>query len=60
MNDIAAKKSNPSLQKKTAARIAAVQCVYERLISDEPPAPEQQVADLKKRLANALRPIHKV
>lgn len=52
MNDIAAKKSNRSLQKKNAARIAAVQCVYERLISDEPPTPEQQVADLKKRLAN--------
>ncbi len=46
------KKSNPSLQKKSAARIAAVQCVYERLISDEPPTPEQQISNLKKRLIN--------
>lgn len=41
---------NLSLQKKTAARVAAVQFVYERLISDAATAPEKQVASLKKRL----------
>lgn len=46
------KKSNPSLQKKSAARIAAVQCVYERLIDESIPEPEQQISRLKKRLAN--------
>lgn len=46
------KKSNPSLQKKTAARIAAVQCVYERLTSDAPIASDGQLSNLKKRLAN--------
>ena len=45
-------KINPSLQKKSAARIAAVQCVYERLMSDIAPTPARQVARLKKRLAN--------
>lgn len=46
------KKSNPSLQKKSAARIAAVQCVYERIISESPPTAEQQISNLKTRLAN--------
>lgn len=52
MSDTETKKSNPSLQKKSAARIAAVQCVYERLISDDPPTPAQQISNLKARLAN--------
>ena len=52
MSSAEAKKSNLSLQKKSAARIAAVQCVYERIVSKAPLAPEQQVADLKKQLAN--------
>lgn len=41
---------NLSLQKKSAARIAVVQCVYERLIGDEKPSPEKQLERLKKRL----------
>jgi transcription antitermination protein NusB len=52
MNESENKKSNPSLQKKTAARIAAVQCVYERLIGQAKPTPEQQISNLKTRLAN--------
>jgi transcription antitermination protein NusB len=52
MNDSENKKSNPSLQKKSAARVAAVQCVYERIISKDSRIPEQQVAALKKQLAN--------
>jgi len=43
---------NPSLQKKTAARVAAVQCVYARLVSDVPLSPAKQIAELKSRLAN--------
>lgn len=45
-------KSNLSLQKKSAARIAAVQCVYERIISNAELSAEEQVAALKKRLDN--------
>ena len=41
---------NLSLQKKSAARIAAVQCLYERLVGDEKPAPEKQLERLKTRL----------
>lgn len=52
MNDNTTSKTNPSLQKKSAARIAAVQCVYERLISDTKSAPEQQLNILKERLKN--------
>lgn len=52
MTNPAEKKSNPSLQKKSAARIAGVQCVYERLIRENKPAPQQQIANLKERLAN--------
>ncbi|MEQ1789445.1 MAG: transcription antitermination factor NusB [Rickettsiales bacterium] len=52
MNDVAAKKSNPSLQKKTAARIAAVQCLYERLVSEVTLTPTSQLSNLKERLAN--------
>ncbi len=46
------KKSNPSLQKKSAARIAAVQAVYERLLSEKQLKPDAQITALKKRLAN--------
>lgn len=52
MSDPENKKSNLSLQKKSAARIAAVQCVYERIISKDSRSPEQQVSTLKKQLAN--------
>lgn len=41
---------NPSLQKKTAARVAAAQCVYARASSDEPISPARQIATLKERL----------
>ncbi len=41
---------NPSLQKKTAARVAAAQCVYARLMSDAPLSPARQIAELKARL----------
>ena len=44
--------TNPSLQRKTAARIAAVQCIYTRLLSDISPDPLRQINALKKRLAN--------
>ena len=43
---------NPSLQKKTAARMAAVQCLYTLAMSGEKLSPAQQVVLLKKRLAN--------
>jgi len=43
-------KINPSLQKKSAARVAAVQCVYARVASDVPLAPAKQIAELKARL----------
>jgi len=52
MTQTSEKKSNPSLQKKSAARIAAVQAIYERLVSEKQPSPEAQIAALKKRLAN--------
>ncbi len=52
MSEAETKKTNPSLQKKSAARVAAVQCVYERLISEENPLPAGQLSSLKKRLAN--------
>jgi transcription termination factor NusB len=43
---------NMSLQKKSAARMAAVQCLYTRLMSDVPLTPARQLSALKKRLAN--------
>jgi N utilization substance protein B len=52
MSEIADKKTNPSLLKKTAARIASVQCVYERLVSKEKLVPQQQLEALKQRLTN--------
>lgn len=41
--------TNPSLQKKTAARMAAVQCIYQSSISGGADA-AQQVATLKEQL----------
>ena len=43
---------NPSLQRKSAARVAAVQCVYARIISDAPLLPHAQISELKARLKN--------
>jgi transcription antitermination factor NusB len=48
------KTTNPSLQKKSAARVAAVQCIYTRLMSDIMPTADRQMAALKKRLANNI------
>lgn len=52
MNDSQIKKNNPSLQKKSAARLSAVQCVYERMLTTYAVTPETQIAALKNRLAN--------
>jgi transcription antitermination factor NusB len=41
---------NPSLQKKSAARMAAAQCVYARMVSENPPSPAKQIMELKERL----------
>lgn len=46
------KKTNPSLQKKTAARMAAVQSLYTFAVSGDVFTPAQQVVFLKKQLAN--------
>lgn len=48
----AAKKNNPSLQKRTAARMAAAQCLYKLAMGGERLSPAQQVVILKKQLAN--------
>jgi N utilization substance protein B len=48
----AAAKSNPSLQKKTAARMAAVQALYTQSINETRVSPSQQVTGLKKQLEN--------
>lgn len=45
-------KHNPSLQKKTAARMAAVQCLYTMAITDERFTTAQLLSRLKKRLEN--------
>lgn len=45
-------KINPSLQKRTAARMAAVQCLYTLAMSGETFSPAQQVQYLKKQLGN--------
>lgn len=42
--------TNQSLQKKSAARLAAVQCLYQQAITGEPASPEDQVAALKGQL----------
>ena len=47
-----AKPVNPSLQKKSAARMAAVQCLYTAAITGETRTPQQQVAALKEQLAH--------
>lgn len=46
------KQVNPSLQKKSAARMAAVQCLYTAALTGDVKEPAQQVALLKKNLAN--------
>ncbi len=43
---------NPSLQKKSAARMAAVQDLYRLSMTGETPDAERQVAALKKQLAD--------
>lgn len=45
-------KGNMSLQKRTAARMAAVQCLYTLAINGEALSPAQQVVLLKKQLSN--------
>lgn len=42
--------ANPSLKKKTAARIAAVQCLYRQSMNNEAMAADTQVEALKARL----------
>jgi len=42
--------NNPSLQKKTGARMAAVQCLYTAGFGEEKNTPAQAVARLKKQL----------
>src|SRR4051812_11624665 len=44
--------ANPSLQKKTAARTAAVQCLYTLALSGDKMSPAQQLRLLKKQLLN--------
>ena len=44
---------NPSLQKKSAARMAAAQCLYRGVMNDaKTPTPSAQVAALKAQLKN--------
>src|SRR3954464_13101652 len=43
---------NPSLQKKTAARMSAVQSLYKFAMNGEKLSPAQQVLLIKKQLAN--------
>jgi transcription antitermination protein NusB len=42
---------NPSLQKKSAARMAAVQCLYTLAVGDKKITPEKQVAALRAQLS---------
>lgn len=44
--------TNPSLARKTASRVAAVQCLYQYAMGDEKRTPEQLVEALKKRLSD--------
>jgi transcription antitermination protein NusB len=46
------KKPNSSLQKKSAARMAAVQCLYRQAMNDESKSSAEQVAVLKTQLKN--------
>ena len=48
-----AKSINPSLQKKSAGRMAAVQCLYTAAMTGEARTPAQQVAALKDRLSGS-------
>jgi N utilization substance protein B len=41
---------NPSLQRKTAARLAAVQCLYQSSVSGKAASASSQVEDLKAKL----------
>jgi len=43
---------NPSLQKKTAARMAAVQCLYNNALNEETVSPAERIEALKARLKN--------
>jgi transcription antitermination protein NusB len=45
-------KGNVSLQKRTAARMAAVQCLYTLAMNGETLSPAQQVVLLKRQLSN--------
>ncbi len=45
-------KQNPSLQKKSAARMAAVQALYQHAITGDKKDAAKQVASLKAQLAN--------
>lgn len=45
-------KTNPSLQKKTAARMAAAQALYTLAVTGEKRTPAQLVAKLRKQLEN--------
>lgn len=44
-------KSNPSLQKKSAARMAAIQCLYRRAMTKECISPAAETAQLKTQLS---------
>jgi N utilization substance protein B len=46
------KKINPSLQKKSAARLAAVQCLYKKAMTGDPCTAAEQTASLKAQLKN--------
>lgn len=47
-----ARKINPSLRRKSAARMAVVQCLYRQAITGDTTASDVQVERLKKQLAN--------
>lgn len=46
------KKINPSLRRKSAARMAAVQCLYRQAITGDTASADEQTSRLKKQLAN--------
>ncbi|MEZ5692082.1 MAG: transcription antitermination factor NusB [Rickettsiales bacterium] len=52
MSEVRKSGHNQSLQKKRAARMAAVQCIYEKLAVSSDISPEVQIAELKKHVAN--------
>jgi transcription antitermination protein NusB len=47
-----AKKINPSLRRKSAARMAAAQCLYRQAITGDTASADEQAARLKKQLTN--------